>query len=854
MIKLKNFILTVLFSIIFLYYAGCSDRNKKSIINPTTGEHAENWISDHRAAFLSNKNNCAECHGADRNGGISNVSCFSADFNRTSCHADGPFEHTAEWLTAHGSAAKSAPGKLKGFSNCQSCHGEDFSGGNINKSCFTCHSVNAPHSKAPWRSDTSATHTNTDINNANICVYCHSNGANSVLKPNPSAPEGTQPGCFNNTLCHSNKEHSTGWDLAEKHGETAIKDFPACSSCHGSDYKGGISGVSCYKCHQGPGLNHSTASWIVPDHKNNALSSLTMCQKCHGIDYSGGGAKVACNICHMETQAKVHIVAWYPDVQLNHRVYAKANGTTKCANVNCHGASLTGVTGSGPSCSSCHIWPYVRHPSDWKLAAEHGIIAELDFSACQACHGTDFRGGTANISCFNCHTGPGVNHPAAAWIIPNHKTNAVANISQCQKCHGTNYLGGGSKVACNICHMENQTKVHMAAWYPDVQLNHRAYTKTNGTVKCANVNCHGANLTGIAGSGPSCSSCHAWPFTGTHPSNWNLPANHGITAEVDFSACQTCHGTDFKGGTSGISCFNCHNGPGVNHPAAAWIIPNHKTNAVANITSCQKCHGTNYLGGGSKVACNICHMENQTKVHMTAWYPDVRFNHSSYAKTNGTTKCANINCHGASLTGVTGSGPSCLSCHIWPLTISNCVTCHATPPSGSAYPNIAGSHAVHTAFINVNCSSCHTGAGANTNKHINNTTDVIFNNVYKAKSGNLAYNGLNVTCAKVSCHGGQTTPNWLNGSININTQCNLCHISGTTEFNSYSSGRHSFHISAGITCVECHDINKLPVNHFTNLDTSPMTGANLTIITNANYTGGKCTINCHSKNHSNLTW
>ena len=128
-------------------------------------------------------------------------------------------------------------------------------------------------------------------------------------------------------------------------------------------------------------------------------------------------------------------------------------------------------------------------------------------------------------------------------------------------------------------------------------------------------------------------------------------------------------------------------------------------------------------------------------------------------------------------------------CHATP----TCGTCHAIPPNGSVSPNVAGQHAPHIAVSTIIvCATCHTGAGDGTALHQNGTVDVIIDPTYNAKSGAASYNATNNTCTNVSCHGGQTTPGWLSGTvIDVNTQCTSCHASGTAQYNSYNSGQHS---------------------------------------------------------------
>jgi len=74
--------------------------------------------------------------------------------------------------------------------------------------------------------------------------------------------------------------------------------------------------------------------------------------------------------------------------------------------------------------------------------------------------------------------------------------------------------------------------------------------------------CHGADLMGDAAI-PSCYDCHNGPSG--HPSGWvtSAPPFHGMVVDTSGSAqCQPCHGTDYRGGWAGVSCYECHPGPG----------------------------------------------------------------------------------------------------------------------------------------------------------------------------------------------------------------------------------------------------------------------------------------------------
>jgi predicted CxxxxCH...CXXCH cytochrome family protein len=150
---------------------------------------------------------------------------------------------------------------------------------------------------------------------------------------------------------------------------------------------------------------------------------------------------------------------------------------------------------------------------------------------------------------------------------------------------------------------------------------------------------------------------------------------------------------------------------------------------------------------------------------------------------------------------------------------------------------------VHTALngIGDNCASCHASAAHN------DTVDLGLSSTWNAKSGSAVANS-NGTCSTVSCHGGNTTPNWESGSINVDTQCSSCHSYGTAQYNDYSSGKHKKHVNdKGLGCLDCHDANLLKNGHFANLSTQSFElAAAATIKSSVGYDGNSCsTASCH---------
>jgi len=231
--------------------------------------------------------------------------------------------------------------------------------------------------------------------------------------------------------------------------------------------------------------------------------------------------------------------------------------------------------------------------------------------------------------------------------------------------------------------------------------------------------------------------------------------------------------------------------------ASDWVYAKHAAVSDENINSCMECHGSDLAGGMSGVPCSQCHL-------------------------NGS-----------------------------PLTLTECTSCHGKPPTGTVAPNRTGAHGAHYAFDNSTnfCNSCHSGAGTGTVSHDNGTVDVVFLSAYNAKSGTAVRNS-DGTCSKVSCHGGQTTPSWLSGTIiDVNTQCSTCHAFGTAEYNSYSSGQHDFHVNTRlILCTSCHDTTNLATLHFASLNTTTLDGqAYVTLQSYLNYVkaAGTCDALCH---------
>jgi len=156
-----------------------------------------------------------------------------------------------------------------------------------------------------------------------------------------------------------------------------------------------------------------------------------------------------------------------------------------------------------------------------------------------------------------------------------------------------------------------EIEAHPAAWNspasPDFHGDRVEKANPSGCVPC-----HGADYRGEAGV-PGCYDCHDGP--GGHPGGWadrEAEQFHGESVEkAGPMACRTCHGTDYRGGWSGVSCYECHAGGPSGHPDG-WMNRSsasfHGLKVLTQgVEDCTRCHGFGLGGGTTGVACASCH-------------------------------------------------------------------------------------------------------------------------------------------------------------------------------------------------------------------------------------------------------
>jgi len=104
----------------------------------------------------------------------------------------------------------------------------------------------------------------------------------------------------------------------------------------------------------------------------------------------------------------------------------------------------------------------------------------------------------------------------------------------------------------------------------------------------------------------------------THPQSWTQESAadfHGKKVlAVGTSSCTACHGTDLSGGESNVSCTSCHD----YYPhkkqwteiSTAGFHGEFIRGEKWSMAKCQKCHGADYRGGETGVSCYKCHTED----------------------------------------------------------------------------------------------------------------------------------------------------------------------------------------------------------------------------------------------------
>ena len=157
-------------------------------------------------------------------------------------------------------------------------------------------------------------------------------------------------------------EHPADW--ATTHKNTASKNIEACVECHGANLDGGISNVSCVKCHPNGNLASGCSSChgAPPDGPANGTANRNLSHSAHS-----NVSDITCSACHNTfgygtpghgtlTSARLSLdPAFKAKTAAADPAYTPSSSGVTCSNVSCHGGQTTPVWGAAiTDCKSCH--------------------------------------------------------------------------------------------------------------------------------------------------------------------------------------------------------------------------------------------------------------------------------------------------------------------------------------------------------------------------------------------------------------------------------------------------------------------------------------------------------------------
>ena len=245
---------------------------------------------------------------------------------------------------------------------------------------------------------------------------------------------------------------------------------------------------------------------------------------------------------------------------------------------------------------------------------------------------------------------------------------------------------------------------------------------------------------------------------GVHGAGWINPSSpnfHGTyisnILKWNMSTCKTCHGNDYSGGNSGLSCYKCHQdagGPeacttchggdghinppkglhGETDPASIHVGAHFKhlndSTRISAFVECEECHtpvnnfsDTNHIGPNPDGIADMHFGDLANNYLGGGIYPNPQIN-----LTTGT--CSGTYCHGSFKGGnvnntVTWTQPGS----------ARCGTCHGNPQTGNPNPVIAPGTNHDPANTIHDCANCHAtvinsqGVLLKPEKHINGQID-----------------------------------------------------------------------------------------------------------------------------------
>lgn len=142
---MRSYLQIILFFVFgSLLFFACSEPEDPPLgVSSSVSVHPPMWLQKGSADFHGtvlaasqfDPSSCQQCHGNQYDGGLVEVSCYT-------CHDN--FPHPAGW-TGLGDNSHSTyiQANAYEFDSCKSCHGQDYSTVKVDNSCLTCHTNDA---------------------------------------------------------------------------------------------------------------------------------------------------------------------------------------------------------------------------------------------------------------------------------------------------------------------------------------------------------------------------------------------------------------------------------------------------------------------------------------------------------------------------------------------------------------------------------------------------------------------------------------------------------------------------------------------------------------------------------------
>lgn len=467
---------------------------------------------------------------------------------------------------------------------------------------------------------------------------------------------------------------------------------------------------------------HPQAWATARTHGQSYLGDLNSCERCHAKELDGGTSGVSCNQCHSGWQQNCSFChGGGPDNPTAAPPYDLAgNDDATLLSVGAHTVHLNdGSVSLAFDCSTCHLVPESLDDDghlDETAGAEvlfsdfAGDSASYDAGKCSSiyCHGPsapDWASGT-QMTCASCHG----DDTEADGMSGDHAAHFAKGLS-CATCHDQ-VVDADKAIKDLSLHLDMEISV---------KLTLGSYDRDSKT--CSE----------------TCHNDRQWGGK-VHPTGWFSRDEHGYTFELGENDCTACHGDDFNGGSSGVSCDECHT-----NATDAWR------------TTCTFCHGgtdnetgappESVFGETDKsetavgahsahveeadwhaaYACSECHAAydafdddghiDQTDAGEVAFDADGLNASSVY--TADSASCSALYCH--------GNGREANGASVWTLDPEfTCTSCHG---DAVTLVGLSGQHDFHLA-LEYNCSFCHKDVVGSENAfvdktlHINGTADV----------------------------------------------------------------------------------------------------------------------------------